>query len=51
MEKLGIEFTGMRFSRADSKIDSFNPIIADIQWVFLPMVISDGQATLILSGG
>jgi hypothetical protein len=49
LEKLGIEFVGMRFSGADERVKSFDPMIADLQFSQLPRIVSDEEAKQSLS--
>jgi len=44
LERLGIEFVGIRFSRADDRVKAFDPAIADLQFSRLPKIISDEEA-------
>lgn len=48
VEDLGIDYIGIRFSRADAQVMSFCPKIAKIQFDHLPQIISDDEAMLIL---
>lgn len=48
VEDLGIDYLGIRFSRADERVISFCPKIAKIQLDHLPQIISDDEAMLIL---
>ncbi len=49
MEEMGIEFVGIRFSRADERVRSFNPTIAEVQYCLLPRIVSDEEAEELLS--
>jgi FMN phosphatase YigB (HAD superfamily) len=49
LEKLGIEFVGIRFSGADQRVKAFDPAVADLQFSRLPQVVSDEEAIKILS--
>lgn len=49
MEEMGIEFVGIRFSGADTRVESFDGSIADVQFVLLPIIISDEEAQQLLS--
>lgn len=49
LEKMGIEYVGIRFSRADSRVASFDPMIADFQFSLLPYLISDEEAKDVLN--
>jgi hypothetical protein len=44
LEKLGIQFVGMRFGGADKRMKAFNPAIADLQFSQLPKIVSDEEA-------
>lgn len=44
LSTLGIEYICIRFSGADARVASFNSEIADLQWGFLPKIISDQEA-------
>jgi FMN phosphatase YigB (HAD superfamily) len=44
LEKLGIEFVGIRFSGADERVKAFDPAVADLQFSRLPTIISDDEA-------
>lgn len=48
VEDLGIDYIGIRFSRADERVQSFCPEIAKIQFDHLPQIISDDEAMQIL---
>ena len=48
VKNLGIDYIGIRFSRADKRVISFCPKIAKIQFDHLPQIISDDEAMLIL---
>ncbi len=48
VEKLGIEFVGIRFSGADKRVRSFDGEVADIQFCMLPKIMSDEEAHNIL---
>lgn len=45
-KKLGIEFTGLRYSYSDARVASFRPEIADIQWKYSTFdhILSDEEA-------
>lgn len=49
IERLGIEFVGVRMSRADAYANSFNPDAADLQWALLPYLLSNEEAEEILA--
>lgn len=44
VEQLGMKYVGVRFSAADERVKSFDPIIAEIQWVNLPFKLTDSEA-------
>jgi len=44
LEKLNIDFVGVRFSRADERVKAFDPAIADLQWSLLPKIVTDDEA-------
>jgi FMN phosphatase YigB (HAD superfamily) len=48
MSELGIEYVGIRFSKADPIVEAFDPNIADLQWLALPQIVSDTEAQEIL---
>lgn len=47
---LNIECVGIRFSKADKRVQEYNQEIVDIQWKWFPQFISDEQALSILTG-
>lgn len=49
LEKLGVEFVGIRFSGADERVRSFDPDVADLQFCSLPKIISDEEAKALLA--
>jgi hypothetical protein len=49
-QTLGIEFVGIRFSAADRRVQSFDGDIADVQFSYLPKVVSDEDANEMLHG-
>lgn len=48
VEKLGIDFVGIRYSGADEKVKSFNPKIAQLQLDHFHKILSDEQALHLL---
>ena len=44
VEQLGIEYIGLRFSRADERVEKFSPEIAKLQYDHLPKFLSDEEA-------
>ena len=49
VEEMGIEYVGIRFSRADERVQAFDANIADLQFSHLPDIISDEEAQKILA--
>ena len=49
-QALGIEFIGIRFSGADKRVQAFDGDIADVQFSYLPKVVSDEDANEMLHG-
>ena len=43
-----IEFVGIRFSGADARVKAFDPQIADLQWQYLPQLLTDEEAQSLL---
>lgn len=50
IEALGIEFVGMRFSAADKRVQAFDGDIADVQFSYLPKIVTDEEANEMLHG-
>lgn len=48
VKKLGIEFIGIRYSKADAKAQNFDAKVADLQWLSLPKLLTDEEALQIL---
>jgi FMN phosphatase YigB (HAD superfamily) len=48
LEQMGINFIGIRFSRADERVQSFDSEVANLQFSQLPQIISDEEAKLFL---
>jgi hypothetical protein len=42
------DYVGLRYGGADMKVLSFNPQVADIEWNYLPKVLTDAEAIRIL---
>ena len=51
MEKMGIHFTGLRYSIGDERVKSFDPRLTDIQWKHstLGHLLSDQEALRLLN--
>lgn len=47
----GINFVGMRFTGADARVQAFDPAIADLQFSYLPQILSDKEASALLAAG
>ncbi|GEM_PF-988881 len=50
LEEMGIEFVGMRFSGADERVQTFDGDIADVQFSYLPKIVTDEEANEMLHG-
>lgn len=46
LSTLGVEYLCVRFSGADERVASFDSEIADLQWGFLPKIVSDEEVKL-----
>jgi hypothetical protein len=51
LEPLGVDFIGIRYGGADERVNSFNPLIADLQWEHFHNILSDEQALHLLELG
>ena len=50
IEALGIEFVGIRFNAADKRVQAFDEDIADVQFSYLPKIVTDEEANEMLHG-
>lgn len=50
VEAMGIEFVGIRFNAADKRVLSFDGDIADVQFSYLPKIVTDEDADEMLHG-
>lgn len=48
LAKLNIDYIGVRYSKADKRVQEFDPQIADLQMKFFPKFISDEEARQML---
>lgn len=44
LEKLNIPFIGIRYGKADERVKSFDPKLADLQWELMHKILSDEEA-------
>lgn len=49
-ERVGIEFTGLRYGFVDKRRDAYNPEVGDLQWAHFGTILSDVEAECLLQG-
>lgn len=49
IEKMGIDFIGVRFSGSDDQIAQLDPKILELQWSLFPFIISDEEAKKLIN--
>jgi Protein of unknown function (DUF2608) len=48
VESLGIDYVGIRYGKADERVKSFDPKIADVQLEHFHKILSDEEALHLL---